>query len=240
MERIADHRGIGIRELSQVSGLPPATTHRIVATLAHRGYLDKDGRTHQYTLSPKFLILGEKVQGQFDIVAIARPFLETLMAETRENANLCIRDAHNVIYIDHVGSPDHNLQIFTKLGGSAPLYASGVGKVFLSGFTEPEFQRYVTAVDLKPFTSHTLTSDRQLAGEIRHIREKGYAVDNQEKELGVRCVAAPVFNHSNSMQAAISVSGPVQRIITKRLPILGKTVVRIARQLSAAMGHTPA
>lgn len=240
LESIAERKGIGIRELAHISGLPPATAHRIVATLVQRGYLDKNDTTHHYTLSPKFLIFGEKVQQQIDIVPIARPFLEDLMAETRENANLCVRDGDNVIYIDHVGSPDHNLQIFTKLGGNAPLYASGVGKVFLSHFSDAQFQRYIENAALRPFTAHTLTTVQQLTGEIRKIREKGYAVDNQEKELGVRCVAAPVLDHNNAIRAAISVSGAVQRITMKRAPTLGKTVVGIARRLSAAMGHTRA
>jgi IclR family transcriptional regulator, KDG regulon repressor len=237
LELIAENGKIGIRELAQVSGLPPATAHRIVAALVNRGYLNKDDRTHHYALSPKFLSLGEKVQQQIDIVSIGRPYLEALMAETRENANLCIRDGRHVIYIDHVGSPDHNLRIFTKLGGKAPLYASGVGKVFLSWFSESQFQRYLEAVELRSFTPGTLTTAQQLRNEIQTIREKGYAVDNQEKELGVRCVAAPIFNHRNQIEAALSVSGAAQRITMKRLPILAKQVVDVARQLSAAIGQ---
>ena len=237
IEVIAEKGKTGVRELAQISGLPPATAHRIVAALVNRGYLNKDDQTHRYALSPKFLILGEKVQQQIDIVSIARPYLEKLMVETRENANLCIRDGHHVVYIDHVGSPEHNLRIFTKLGGKAPLYASGVGKVFLSWLSESQFQRYLEAVELRSFTPGTLTTPQQLRTEIQTIREKGYAIDNQEKELGVRCVAAPIFNHSNRIQAALSVSGAAQRITMKRLPILAKQVVDAARQLSAAIGQ---
>ena len=237
IELIAENGTIGVRELAQISGLPPATAHRIVASLLNRGYLSKDDRTCRYALSPKFLVLGEKVQQQIDIVSIARPCLEKLMAETRENANLCIRDGHHVVYIDHVGSPDHNLRIFTKLGGSAPLYASGVGKVFLSWLSESRFQRYIEAVELRSYTPNTLTTEQQLREQIQTIRENGYAVDNQEKELGVRCVAAPILDHNNQIQAAVSVSGAAQRITMKRLPALAKQVVAVAYQLSAAIGH---
>jgi DNA-binding IclR family transcriptional regulator len=237
IELVAESGAIGVRDLAQISGLPPATAHRIVATLVNCGYLNKDDRTHHYALSPKFLVLGEKVQQQIDIVSIARPYLEKLMGESRENANLSIRDGHHVIYIDHVGSPDHNLRIFTKLGGSAPLYASGVGKVFLSCFSEPQFQRYVEEAAFQSFTANTITTVQKLRDEIQTVREKGYAVDNQEKELGVRCVAAPIFDHSNQIKAAISISGAAQRITMKRLPALGKLVVGVAHQLSVAIGH---
>jgi DNA-binding IclR family transcriptional regulator len=237
IEQVAEHRGIGVREIARLADLPPATAHRIVAALVKRGYLNKNGNDHTYTLSPRFLVLGEKVQQQIDIVSIARPYLEKLMAETRENANLCIRDGHKVIYIDQVGSPDHNLQIFTKLGGSAPLFASGVGKVFLSGFSEDEMVRYIREVTLQPYTTQTITTADRLMEEIQAIRKKGYAVDNQEKELGVRCVAAPVFGHDNQILAAISVSGASQRITAKRLPALGQRVARAARRFSAAMGN---
>ena len=237
IELIAEKGEIGVRELAQISDLPPATAHRIVAALVKRGYLNKDERTHRYTLSPKFLILGEKVQQQIDIVSIARPYLEQLMAKTRENANLSVRDGRNVIYIDHVGSPDHNLRIFTKLGGNAPLYASGVGKVFLSRFSATQFRQYIEAVDLQPFTPHTLTTAQMLADEIEKVRRLGYAVDNQEKELGVRCVAAPILDHGGQIRAAVSVSGAAQRITIKRLPALGELVMECARQVSEAMGH---
>lgn len=238
IELIADHRGIGVREIAQASGLPPATVHRIVAALVKRGYLNKDRRTHRYALSPKFMILGDRVQQQMDIVAIARPHLEALMSATRENANLCIRDGHKIIYIDQVGSPEHNLQIFTKLGGSAPLYASGVGKVFLAHMRAPEFDAYLKAEKLSPFTDNTKTTPAALRKEIAAIQKTGYGVDDQERELGVRCVAAPVFNHARKVPAAISVSGASQRIPKQRLKKLGQQVVACARDISTAMGYT--
>lgn len=237
IELIAERGEIGVRELAKVSGLPPATTHRIVAALVNRGYLNKNNQTHRYTLALKFLILGEKVQRQINIVTIARPYLEELVAETRENANLCIKDVDSVVYIDHVSSPDHNLQAFTKIGDSAPLYASGVGKIFLSYFSESQLDRYIDETELRSFTSNTISTAQKLKDEVRKIRKKGYAVDNQEKELGVRCVAAPIFNHNEQIQAAISISGAAQRITMKRLPSLGKQVVACARHLSTAMGH---
>jgi IclR family acetate operon transcriptional repressor len=238
VELIADRSGIGVREIAQRCGLPPATAHRIVAALTRRGYLDKNPRSHGYRLSPRFLVLGEKVQQQIDVVSVARPFLERLMADTRENANLCIRDGHKIVYVDQVGSPDHNLRIFTKLGGSAPLYASGVGKVFLSHFSESQLESYLKDVTRKRYTPHTLTTQKALVSSIQAIHDAGYAVDNQEKEVGVRCVAAPVYDHAGRIRAAVSVSGATQRLSMKRLPALGRRVAACARQISAALGHT--
>lgn len=237
LELIADNGATGVRELAQMAGLPPSTTHRIVASLVGRGYLTADDRTRRYMLSPKLLILGDKAKQQIDIVSIARPFLEQLMEETRENTNLCVRNGHHVIYVDHVRSPDHNLRIFTKLGGSAPLYASGVGKVFLSFFSSAELDAYLDDVRLEPFTPATLTTIEAMKDEMKQIREAGFAVDNQEKEMGVRCVAAPVLDHGGRIRAAISVSGPVQRIAMKRLPALSRLVVEIAGRISISLGY---
>ena len=237
IELIAERRGIGIREIAQAAGLPPATVHRMVSTLTQRGYLSKSERTRRYTLSPKFMVFGQRVQQQIDIVAITRPHLEALMSATRENANLCIRDGEKIIYIDQVGSPEHNLQIFTKLGGSAPLYASGVGKVFLAHMNASELEAYLKAVELRPFTNHTKTTPVALRKEIAAIQKIGHGVDDQERELGVRCVAAPIYDHAQRIVAAISVSGASQRIPKQRIKELGQQVVACAHSVSVAMGY---
>lgn len=237
IEHIARKGAIGVRELAAAVDLPPATTHRIVAALVKRGYLNKAADTHRYALSPKFLSLGERARGQIDMVAGARPFLQELVAATRENANLCVRDGDKVIYIDHVASPDHDLQAFTRLGGSAPLYASGVGKVFLSGFDEEKIQSYLARVELKAFTPKTLVTAAALRAEIRRIDRQGYALDDEEKAVGVRCVAAPVHDHRGEIAAAISVSGAAQRLPAQRLPELAVLLMERARRFSAVIGY---
>ncbi len=235
IERISEAGTIGISELASATDLPPSTIHRILSTLSGRGYIQQQP-DRRYLLSPKFLILGSRVQQQFDMVAIARPHLEALMSSTRENANLCVRNGDNIVYIDHVPSASHDLRIFTRLGGSAPLYASGTGKIFLSQFSPNLLDAYLDRVTLTPLTPATLTVANDLRQHIAQVRANGHALDDQEKETGVRCVAAPVFDHSGQIAAAVSISGATQRITRKRLPKLTARVVQTARRISLALG----
>jgi DNA-binding IclR family transcriptional regulator len=235
IELISDSTGLGVREISARTGYPPATVHRIVAALADRKYLQQDPRTKNYTLAPHFMALGERAQKQFDLVPVARVHLENLLRQTGENANLTVRDGWEVVYIDHLHSNEHSLQLFTRLGARVPLYCCGVGKMFMSYFTEEELDRYLASSEFHPYTPYTFTEPKRMREEIALIRKQGYAIDDQEKEMGVRCVAAPIMGRGNEMVASLSVSGATQRVSDDRLPALAALVmecgVRISREL---------
>ncbi len=236
IDTIAELGSVGIRDLSAGTGYPPATTYRIVATLSERNYLQQDPITRKYSLSLRFLELGTKVRQQYSLARIARPHLERLMAETKENANLCVLAGDEVIYLDHEHSDDHMLQSFTRLGARVPLYATGVGKALLSQWTESEVHAYLERVEFIPKTTKTLTDKTGLSREIGRIQSKGFAVDNEEMEEGIRCIAAPIFDHNGRPCAAISVSGPTLRIPRKRIKGLGSTVIHYAQIISGEMG----
>jgi IclR family acetate operon transcriptional repressor len=237
IEAISKESKIGVRELAAKTGYPPATVHRIIATLTERGYLQRDPNDREYALSTRFLGFADSVQQQFNVVAVVRPHLERLSAATGENANLCVRDGNDVVYIDHIHSQTHILQTFTRLGARAPLYATGVGKAYLSRMSRVELDNYLKEVGLSPFTDRTITDRDRLEAELAHIRESGYAVDDEEKETGVRCIAAPVFDQNGVIVAAISVSGAVQWISTDRIQSLADTVIRQAERISADLGY---
>ena len=238
IETISEAGAMGIRELSAATGFPPATTHRIVSALVQRGYLQKNGMPPRYALSPKFLMLADRIHPRNEVALTARPYLEKLVLLTGENANLCTQDGLYATYIDHIRSRKHNLRIFTRIGANAPLYASGVGKIFLSSMTADRLKAYLQSVDLTPLTPHTITTPDDLRAEIEKIRKSGYSVDNQEKEIGVCCIAAPLFNHKGKNDFAISISGAVQRITTGRLRELAAIVKSVAEDISNERGHT--
>jgi IclR family transcriptional regulator, KDG regulon repressor len=240
LEIFAECGPLGIRDLAARTGFPPATVHRIVTTLMKRGYLQQNNVAKSYHLSTKFMVLADRVQDQFDLIPIARPYLERMSLETKENANLCVWDGYEVVYIDHVHSRDHILQSFTRLGARAPLHATGVGKVFLSHLSESDLLEYFDRQELIPFTAATITDKNRLEAEVRLIRKAGYAVDNEEKENGVRCVAAPILNHKNEIVAAISVSGSSQRIDEARIPAIGQIVLECGRGISNMLGWNEA
>ncbi len=231
IDTVADLGSVGIRDLSIKTGFPPATTHRIVSTLVKRRYLKQDPVSKSYSLSLRFLELGTKVQQQFNLVSLVRPHLERLMAETKESANLAVQDGDEVVYLDHVRSTHSMLQSFTRLGARVPLYTTGVGKMFLSQWPAEDVDHYLSRTKRPSHTSHTLSESTDLRDELRRIRELGYAIDNEEMEEGVRCVAALIFDHSGHAAAAISISGAVLRIPMSRIDELGEIIT------SYAQGH---
>jgi DNA-binding IclR family transcriptional regulator len=226
----------GIREISQLTGYPPATTHRIASTLVLRRYFNQDPVTKNYSLALRFLELGTKVQQHFDLTAIARPHLQRLMSKTGESANLAVQDRYSVIYLDQVQSDKSMLKIFTQLGTRAPLYSTGVGKMFLSQWIKEELDEYLDRTDLVPFTPHTLVNRSDIISELEKISERGYSIDNEETEAGVRCVAALVFDHRQQVAAAVSISGAALRITPDRIEEFGQNVKECALAISRDLG----
>lgn len=237
IEIVAGKGNIGIRELSSRTGYPPATVHRIMTTLMERGYLRQTPKNRYYSLSTRFLEFAESVRQQFDLIAIGRPHLEKLGADTEENVNLCVLDGHVVVYIDHIHSQRHMLQTFTRLGARMPLYATGVGKIFLSRMEPDELDSYLSKTRLESFTTKTISDKKNLLKELDRIRKHGYAVDNEEKEQGIMCVAAPIFDHNNLITAAISISGASQFITMKRIRHLSRMVMECAARISGELGY---
>ena len=226
----------GIREISSKTGFPPATTHRIASTQVKREFFNQDPVTKNYSLSLRFLELGTKVQQQFDLPTIARPHLQKLMSETGESANLAIRDHDSVVYLDQVQNDNSMLKIFTRLGTRVPLYSTGVGKMLLSQYSNSELEDYLQRTHLIPYTPRTLTSRTQILKELDKISIQGFAVDNEEMEEGVRCVAALVFDHRQQVTAAISISGAAMRITPDRIDKFGEKVKQSALAISQDIG----
>ena len=237
LELIGEASGIGIHELSAKTGFPPPTVHRILKTLVERGYLRRNQGNKHYLLSTQFLYFSDRTQQQFDLIPITRPHLEMLSAKTEASANLCIRDNLMVVYIDHVYNHKQILRTFTRLGARAPLYATGVGKIFMTQMTTEELDDYFTRTKMEPYTDHTITDKKTMLAEIGRVREQGYAIDEQERAIGVRCIAAPVHDHNGSIVAAISISGATQFIPSKQIKPLSRFVISSAAQISDELGY---
>lgn len=240
IEAVAESGSMGIREISGLTGFPPPTVHRITSTLVERRYLKQNPVSRRLSLSIRFLELGTKVQEHFNLTEIARPHLEKLMSETRESVNLAVQDGDHVAYMDHVRSDYTMLQLFTKPGARVPLYCTGVGKLFMSEWTPFEVDEYLKRTTLIPFTSHTLVDRSRLLDELDRIRKQRYAVDHEEMEQGVRCVAALVVDHRKKPVAAVSISGAAMRITPGKTKSLAKSVKACSRAISKELGFTGA
>jgi DNA-binding IclR family transcriptional regulator len=236
IDAVAEAGSAGIRELSFKTGFPPSTIHRIVATLVKKHYFQQDPVTKKYSLSSRFLELGSMVQQQTHLTSIARPHLERLMAETRESINLAVQDGDSAVYLDIVQSKYSMLQLFTRPGARVPLYATGVGKMFLSQMNHSDLEAYLKKVELVPFTRNTMTRKDRIIEELAQIRRRGFAVDNEEMEEGVRCVAAAIFDHNGQSAATISITGAAMRVTPDRVEHFGELIKSCASAISRELG----
>ena len=227
----------GIRDISSVTGFPPTTVHRIAATLVKRQYFSQDPVTKNYSLSLRFLELGHQSSAAIR---------SSLPSHGRISRNLCLKPGKvptwpfgmedNVVYLDQVQSNKSMLKIFTQLGTRVPLYSTGVGKMLLSRWSETELDSYLKRTQLTPHTPNTLVSRSKILKELEQISTRGFSVDNEEMEAGVRCVAALVFDHRQHVVAAISISGAAMRITPERIEELGKKVKQCALDISRDLG----
>lgn len=238
---VAAKRPIAISELSGQLGLHISTVHRLLATLIERGYARRDEATGRYAIGGRLLELASGLTERADLRQEAHPVLERLAAGVGETANLSIRSGDHLVYIDQVQS-SRLVRMFTRVGSSAPLYCTGAGKLFLAfgpgGATE--LDRYLTQTHLEPHTPATLTSPQALREELERIYHRGYSFDQEEMEEGVVCVAAPVFDHSGQLVAALSVSGPTGRMLSEPDRVI-EPVRSSAVQISQGLGfHPPA
>ena len=237
IDAVAEAGSAGIRMLSSITGFPPSTIHRIAATLVKKGYFQQDPVTRRYSLSYRFLELASRVQQQTHLTSIARPHLEQIMTATRESINLAVRDGDSAVYLDIVQSSYSMLQLFTRPGARVPLYATGVGKLFLSRFSTSDLTAYLQRVDLQPFTRHTLIEKNKVIEEMNRIRNRGFAVDNEEMEEGVRCVAALIFNHRGEPAASVSITGAAMRVTPDRVEHFGELIRSCALTISRELGY---
>ncbi len=224
---------LGVSEIGQATGLPAGTVHRLLVTLASRGYIHKNASTRRYGLGLKSLTMA--ITARERLAPLAMPFLEELMRVSQESANLAILEGNAMMYIEQVSPPSRMLRIFTEPGNRVPLHSSGTGKVLLA-YQPPRLIDFIVGrAGLTRQTATTITDAGQLRSELRNIRRDGYAVDHGEQEEGVRCLAAPVFGPDGQIFASISLSGPASRLNKSRIQGLVTDLKKVAADLSEAL-----
>ncbi len=227
--------GVSLAKLSQELNMHPSTVHRLLKTLMERRFVRRDPLTRQYALGFRLVELGSAVPYQTHLIETARPILTALVQDVGETANLVVRYQDDAVYIDQVQC-NAVVTAFTQTGARAPLHCTGVGKVFLAHSSPGDFERFIEGASLPAYTSHTMTNPYVLKEHLERIRKQGFALDNEERELGTHCLAAPVRDASGAVIAAISVSGPAQRLQENRLNSVASQVRRAAAEISTRMG----
>ncbi|MFY9779281.1 MAG: IclR family transcriptional regulator [Candidatus Baltobacteraceae bacterium] len=235
LESLASRRGAtGISELAQLVGLHVSTVHRLLATLVDRGYVRQDPESSRYHLGSRIFMLASAADVHLDLRLVARPYLERLMRNSGETANLVTMSEREVVYLDQVASM-HLVKMFTPPGMRAPLYCTGTGKLLLA-YKPAAFVESVLSAPMKRFTAKTIVSRTALESELSAIRKNGFAVDDEEMEEGVRCLAVPIFDRRRQCVGALSVSGPATRLTPERVHKLASTARAVADELSRQLG----
>jgi DNA-binding IclR family transcriptional regulator len=211
--------GLSLDELTQASGLPKSSLHRTLAALKRRGFATQQRETGRYFLGSEMLRAAFDFHERLDVRALLRPVLIRLRQEFNETVHVGVLDGGDVVYLDKLES-SHPIKMTSAIGGRNPSHCTGVGKVLLA-WTYPSdasIRAFVSEFGpLRRRTRTTITTTGGLAKEMGRIRERGYALDLEESELGVRCIAFPVFVGRSVPQAAISVSAPRERLSDRRL-----------------------
>ncbi|GAB4429450.1 MAG: IclR family transcriptional regulator [Chloroflexi bacterium OHK40] len=229
---------VSLSEVCERVGLPLGTVHRLLGTLLARGYAVQNKATRHYGPGPRLLEVAARAANnqRFDLRRIGREALRELTAATGETSNLLLRRGSAVVYVEQVVS-QQTVRMFTEVGQHAPLYCTGGGKAILASLPAGQLEAYLAATRLEPHTTHTITTPEQLRRELEETRQRGFALDNEEHELGVRCVAAPIFDHSGACVAALSISGPATRLSAERALAFGPLVRQAAAICSAQLGY---
>lgn len=232
-----DREPLRLADISKRVEMPASTVLRMINTLLEHGYAYQDAQSLRYGLTLRFAQIGHMINAQFRIRDVVHPYLTELSRVSGESTCLAVEEDMEVIYIDVVDGADGMLKIMQRIGKRAPLHSTGIGKLMLTQYSPDELARLAKARGLSRLTPHTLTSVTDLEREIALIRKQGYAVDDEECELGARCVAAPIYDYESRIVAAISVSGPVSRITRKRVTELAPLVMEAADTISRMMAH---
>ncbi|TKI06851.1 glyoxylate bypass operon transcriptional repressor IclR [Martelella alba] len=237
LEYIAHANGsIALTELAQQAGLPNSTTHRLLTTMQQQGFVRQVGDLGLWSIGTQAFIVGASFLQSRNLLAMVHPILRKLMESSGETVNMAVLDQsdYQAIIIDQVQC-NALMRMSAPIGGKLPMHASGAGKALLAALTDDKVSQLLHHKGLQSYTPQTLNT-RTLKENLAQIRRQGYAFDDEEHALGLRCVAACIFDEHHDAVAAISISGPVSRINDVRVTELGALVIRAAKEITLAYG----
>jgi DNA-binding IclR family transcriptional regulator len=230
------------QEIAKACSMSRPTAYRLLTTLLSRAFVQVDSH-HNYSLGSKLLSLGRLVMADMSLQDAARPYLRELCSISNEMANLSVLDGNELLYIGKEESPQRadtpiSVQMRSTVGTRITLHSSAMGKAILAYLPADRCHALIEATKpLKAYTSHTITDSDVLMRQLDQIRAQGYAIDDREVEEGTRCVAAPIFDRTGTVVAAMSIAGPAYRLTLDRLHLLSADVIRITQVLSAQLGY---
>jgi IclR family acetate operon transcriptional repressor len=230
--------GLTEKQVATLSLLPVSTVHRFLVNLERAGFLNCGG-DGVYHLGIACFAIGQRALSQFDVRRLSLPYLQELNLRTRETIHLTVRHGLSAVYVEKLESSEP-LRIHSRIGAAVPLYCTAVGKVMLAYAPQDDRDNVLRQLELKRLTPNTVGSLQELEAELYRVRKNGYASDLEEHELHIRCIAAPIWDHTGGVHASLSITAPAVRMPASRLrqlaPLIQEAGLRISRQL----GYQPA
>ncbi|APX14021.1 HTH-type transcriptional regulator BhcR [Tateyamaria omphalii] len=234
-EYLSTDQGKTLSQLASELNQSPATVYRVLITLEARGLVEFDAEEQRWYIGARAFVIGARFLRRTSLVDRARPILRALMERTGETANLGIEKGGMVLFLNQVETHE-SIRAFFPPGTLSDMHASGIGKALLAFMDEDRFGRWLRGRSFETFTAHTLVAPDALVQELHRTRVRGYAIDAEEKNLGMRCIAAPVFDMYGEAVAGISVSGPATRMGSDVTDRISRSVVDAASELTRAVG----
>jgi IclR family acetate operon transcriptional repressor len=227
--------GLTLTDIAHRVALPASTTHRLLGTLEKTGFVYQMGDLGRWYVGLSAFTVGASFLANRDFASHSHASMRRLMEQCGETANLAILDGTEAVFIDQVQCRE-TMRTIVKLGGRAPLHASGVGKAIFAALPDDQITAILKVKGLPRITEHTITSPETMWASVRVIRQRGWSFDDEEHAIGTRCVASPIYDEHAEMLGAISVAGPSSRLPDARIKELGPVVARRAAEITRQIG----
>ena len=238
MEFLARQREpIRLSDISKSLGIHSSTALRFLTALIDCGYAAQDQDTSRYYLTYKICAISNAVLENVDIRRIVRPYMKKLSAIFGETVCLAVEKDMKVVYMEVVESPNSTIRSMQRIGNVAPMHCTGIGKLLLCNYTEEEIDRFIQKEGLPRFTNFTPTTKWELMELLKKVRQEGVAYDNEECEIGARCVAVPIYDSTGKVIAGISVTGPKIRLTDEVIVPRLSQLKNFGAELSKKMGY---
>jgi len=227
--------GRSLSDLAGAAALAPSTAHRLLNSMRNEGFVEFDEETGLWSVGLQAFAVGNAYLKKRDLVAQARPFMRLLVADTGETSNLGVLDGDHHVFLSQVESPQL-MRMVARLGRPGPVFAAGVGKALLSALPEHDLESILDRLEYEALTKHTIVDKESLKKELALVRTRGFAVDDEEQALGLRCISANIYDEHAEAIAAVSISGPTVRVSEDKVGALGAAVVQTAAAITSSIG----
>jgi DNA-binding IclR family transcriptional regulator len=228
--------GLQLNQIAEGTDINKSTAHRFLCHLESEGYLFRDGFGN-YMIGAKLSRMGSGASFQSTLSKLARPVLENLRKITGETVNLAVLDGTDVLYID-VLETIHTFRLVTRIGSHLPFYSTSLGKAMVAAISEPaRLEEILGRIEFEPTTPRSINNVARLKKQLAIVRRQGYALDDEEAVAGIRCIGAAILEANGEVVAAVSVSGPVVRFTSDRVPLFSRELLKAVREISWLLGN---